>query len=162
MNFLRIIEVLAIIFLLKIYFLFLLFNLNDLWTGRQFLENPGGSAQDILDSVHSKNGRQVDSLVSRGFFNKSYGRRGMVHSGPLDPQRRARIRSLLQLKRYPTGSIGSLIYGQDFMWSELTSDRWIPIHGTDPIPPEAVSDAQIQPSANRSTVPNPSRSSGPR
>jgi hypothetical protein len=57
-----------------------------------------------------------------------------VHSGLLDPQRRARIRSLLQPKRYPTGSIGSLIYGQDFMWSELTSDRWIPIHGTDPIP----------------------------
>jgi hypothetical protein len=44
------------------------------------------------------------------------------------------------------------------MWSELTSDRWIPIHGTDPIPPEAVSDAQIQPSANRSTVPTPSLS----
>jgi hypothetical protein len=70
MNFLRIIEVLAIIFLLKIYFLFLLFNLNDLWTGRQFLENPGGSAQDILDSVHSKNGRWVDSLVSRGSLTK--------------------------------------------------------------------------------------------
>jgi hypothetical protein len=63
---------------------------------------------------------------------------GTVHSGPLDPQPRARIRSLPQLKRYPTESIGSLIYGKDFMWSELTSDRWIPITARIPSPRSGV------------------------
>jgi hypothetical protein len=43
MHFLWIIEVLAIIFLLNIHFLFHLFILNDLWTGPQLQLSTGGS-----------------------------------------------------------------------------------------------------------------------
>jgi hypothetical protein len=43
MNFLGIIKVLAIIFILKIYFQFIYSNLSQLWTRPQFLESPGAT-----------------------------------------------------------------------------------------------------------------------
>jgi hypothetical protein len=58
-DFLRIYQVLVIVFILKIYFQFIYSILSQLWTGPHFLWSAGGSAQDILDSVHSKNGRRV-------------------------------------------------------------------------------------------------------
>jgi hypothetical protein len=60
MHFILIIEVLAIIFLLKIYFLFHLFNLNDLWTGPQIHKRPGGSGQKSIDTEHNHVGWRVD------------------------------------------------------------------------------------------------------
>jgi hypothetical protein len=68
MDFLWIIEVLVIIFLLKIYFPLHLFNLNDLWTGPQFLENAGGSGQETRDTAHSYYGRRVDFNETEGLF----------------------------------------------------------------------------------------------
>jgi hypothetical protein len=48
MNFLWIIEVLAIIFLLNIQFLIHLYSLNKLWTGPQLMGNAGAPVQFYL------------------------------------------------------------------------------------------------------------------
>jgi hypothetical protein len=59
MDFLWIFEVLAIIFLLKIYFLLYLFNLNDLWTGPQIHKRPGAIPQLIPRLRALCSGRRV-------------------------------------------------------------------------------------------------------
>jgi hypothetical protein len=92
MNFLWIIEVLAIIFLLNIQFLIHLYSLNDLWTGPQNLRTAGGSTQDILDSVHSNNGRRVYFNETEGLLSKMDPRRGTANLEPLDPFWTAQIR----------------------------------------------------------------------
>jgi hypothetical protein len=68
MEFLWIYQVLVIIFILKIHFLINLFNLKQLWTGPHYPESAGGSVQDILDSVHSENGRRVVFDETEGLF----------------------------------------------------------------------------------------------
>jgi hypothetical protein len=55
-------------FHIKNPFLINLFNLKQLWTGPHFRESAGGSAQDILDSVHSENGRRVVFDETEGLF----------------------------------------------------------------------------------------------
>ena len=78
----------------------------------QLLWSAGGSAQDILDSVHSKNGRRVDSLVSRGFFNKTASRRGMKPTRPSDRTWAFQIRSGVDrngTRRPPHDQISTLL-----------------------------------------------------
>jgi hypothetical protein len=94
MNFLWIIEVLAIIFLSNIQFLIHLYSLNDLWTGPQNLRTAGGSAQDILDSVHSNNGRRVYFNQTEGPNSESAPWRGMHGFWPPDLKQTCRIRSM--------------------------------------------------------------------
>jgi hypothetical protein len=61
MNFLGILQVSAINFILKINFLDHLFCFTGFWIAHQFMESAGTSAQEILDSVNSGCGRRVDT-----------------------------------------------------------------------------------------------------
>jgi hypothetical protein len=95
MDFLWIYQVLVIVFILKIYFQFIYSTLSQLWTGPHFLWSAGVSAQDILDSVHNENGRQVYFLVCRGLFSNLHTRRGIFYCGPDDPDSATWIESSL-------------------------------------------------------------------
>jgi hypothetical protein len=54
MNFLCNKQVLGILFILKINFCIYLPILYILWTGPQFLDRSGASAEDSLDSINSE------------------------------------------------------------------------------------------------------------
>jgi hypothetical protein len=60
MDFLLIYQVLVIIFILKIRFLFHLFNLNDIWTGPHFLITAGGHGVKLLRLREQRIGRRVE------------------------------------------------------------------------------------------------------
>jgi hypothetical protein len=133
MHFLWIIEVLAIIFLLKIYFLFHLFNLNDLWTGPHFLWSAGGSAQDILDSDNSPQRTAGWLYKNRGslltnVLAKGYGPRWVVRS---KPKRQDSI--LHMMNRYVVQALGSRSCDPDFKEPATTQVRTMSIQ-----PPELV------------------------
>jgi hypothetical protein len=63
MNFLCILQVSRIVFVLKTKFYSYFSVFNHLWTGPRFLEKTGALEQNILDSVHSGQGRRV--LISK-------------------------------------------------------------------------------------------------
>jgi hypothetical protein len=68
MNFLGIIQVSAINFILKINFLNHLFNFTDLWTARQLPEKTGATARLFLRLRTHPPGLRVDSLKARGLI----------------------------------------------------------------------------------------------
>ena len=53
MNFLGIIQILTITFILKIDFYSLFLDFSIYWTGPQFPEKAGAMAQNVLDTEHS-------------------------------------------------------------------------------------------------------------
>jgi hypothetical protein len=60
MNFLGIIEVLAIIFLLKILFPIYLLNFKQLWIGPQLPKSAGARGKNPQDTAHTTGGWRVD------------------------------------------------------------------------------------------------------
>jgi len=68
MDFLWIYQVLALIYIIKTYFLIPLFSLSWHWTGRQINKSPGGSGQETRDTAHSDYGRRVDFNETEGLF----------------------------------------------------------------------------------------------
>jgi hypothetical protein len=83
MNFLCNKQVLGILFILKINFCIYLPILYILWTGPQFSEKAGVSAQDNQDSGNSSTGRRVNFSIIRGLICKTattqvYGSRSTV------------------------------------------------------------------------------------
>jgi hypothetical protein len=93
MNFLCILQVSRIVFVLKMKFCNYFSVFKHLWTGAQFLINSRVSAQDNLDSGNSSSGRRVGFKVWRGSFCKTYPRRGIGGDEPLDPKPPGEIKS---------------------------------------------------------------------
>ena len=93
MTFLCILQVLTLIYILRIY---LKFNFSDFrvgWTGRQLLEKSGLLAQDVQDTGNMERDGGLVSTFYRGLSVKLTGRRGILQSRPHDPKRTVRIRS---------------------------------------------------------------------
>jgi hypothetical protein len=133
MNFLWIIEVLAIIFLLNIQFLIHLYSLNKLWTGPQLMGNAGAPVQFYLRlrlQAQWTAGFILNYL--RGSFKRLPGRRGTGEPQPPDHQLSLQIRSAIKFNRYASRADGSAIYGQKTLPPALTAPSiGSEIHGPD-------------------------------
>jgi hypothetical protein len=68
MNFLCILRVSRIVFVLKTNFYNQFSVFNYLWTGSHFLEKSGVSRKDSPDTEHSSRGWRVESLKGEGLF----------------------------------------------------------------------------------------------
>jgi hypothetical protein len=84
MNFLCILQVSRIVFVLKTKFYNHFSVFIILWTRPRFLENLGVSEQEILDPVHSQIGWRVLYKKTQGRMCKTNPRRGMDLSWPMD------------------------------------------------------------------------------
>ena len=80
MNFLRITQVLGIVFILKIHFLNNLFILNRLWTGRLFLERSGAKPEFLQRHILLLHELRVDLCIGQGLLCKRLRPKGY---GPL-------------------------------------------------------------------------------
>jgi hypothetical protein len=124
MNFLWILQVLAFIYILKIYFLFnfLVFLLS--WIRRTKPEKPRvlGIIFPKTQSPTAQDGGLV-LIKPRGCSAFCPGRTGMGRSGPSDLSYMARIRSLLTLNRYTNLTVGSDFNGEGF----ITLDRFLSV-----------------------------------
>jgi hypothetical protein len=69
MNFLWFIQVLALIFILKIHFIIISLDFLILWTGRMKTKKSEVSTQETPDTVHSYKGWQVHFLQVQGLFS---------------------------------------------------------------------------------------------
>jgi hypothetical protein len=84
MNFLWIIQIPRIVFVLKMHLLIHLFILNQFWTGRLMLEKTGSYAQEFPRHRAPGVGLRVVFRKFRGLLRIIGGRRGIAISGPHD------------------------------------------------------------------------------
>jgi hypothetical protein len=87
-------------FILKIYFSFHLFNLNQHWTGPQILVSTGVNTEEYQDSAHYVIGRWFYFKKPRVSYAKVLERKGMCQSESLDQQPTMEIRSYHITKWY--------------------------------------------------------------
>jgi hypothetical protein len=78
MNFLGIIQILVIIFTLKINFYIYLSTFSILWTAHQKQRSAGVIVQYYLDLEYSHPRLRVDSIIFQGLLHKTIGRKGIV------------------------------------------------------------------------------------
>jgi hypothetical protein len=117
MNFLCILQVLALIYTLKINFCIYLPKLHVLWTGPHLSKSAGGCSHKFLDSDYCYMDCGLNLNKPRGSLIKSRGRRAIKCFGPLDLRQMAPIRSLNISNWYSIGIARSRSNGPGAHWT---------------------------------------------
>jgi predicted membrane metal-binding protein len=88
-------QILALIFILKIYFLFIFLDFLISWTGRQILEKAGASAQETRDTEYCYVDCGLNLNKPKDSSLKQAQRKGLIRSGLQNRSSTAWIRSTI-------------------------------------------------------------------